>query len=92
MSERTAEEKEVSDHGEMRCGTVRWYHVSRGYGFIRPDDDGPDVFVHFSAIDTDDFKALEEKQRVAFLLAHGPRGPQAARVRVLKSGRASHHD
>jgi CspA family cold shock protein len=75
--------------GEQHTGTVRWYHVSRGYGFIRPDVGGADVFVHFSAVITDGFQALGEQQRVGYVLAEGSRGLQATQVRVLPAD--GHH-
>ncbi len=63
-------------------GTVKWFSNEKGYGFIsRPD--GPDVFVHYSAIDEEGFKTLEEGQQVEFDIVEGARGPQAANVRKL---------
>ncbi|OQX13701.1 MAG: hypothetical protein BWK76_15825 [Desulfobulbaceae bacterium A2] len=73
----------VGSAGEQHRGTVRWYHVSRGYGFIRSDIGGADVFVHFSAIITDGFQALAEQQRVTYVLTEGQRGLQAGQVRLL---------
>lgn len=60
-------------------GKVKWFSAEKGYGFIESDDGG-DVFVHFSAIQTDGFKTLEEGQRVEFEVVEGNRGPQAANV------------
>ena len=60
-------------------GTVKWFNGSKGYGFIEREG-GPDVFVHFSAIQADGFKNLVEGQRVEFEVEQGPKGPQAARV------------
>ncbi|EXX86549.1 cold-shock protein [Paenibacillus darwinianus] len=60
-------------------GTVKWFNAEKGYGFIQVDD-GDDVFVHFSAIQGDGFKTLEEGQRVQFTIAQGNRGPQAENV------------
>ncbi|HEX6989689.1 MAG TPA: cold shock domain-containing protein [Bacillota bacterium] len=66
----------------MHRGTVKWFSNEKGYGFIsRPD--GPDVFVHYSAIDEDGFKSLEEGQQVEFEIVEGARGPQAANVKKL---------
>lgn len=63
----------------MARGTVKWFSNEKGYGFIeRPD--GDDVFVHFSAIQGDGFKSLEEGQEVEFDIVQGNRGPQAANV------------
>jgi CspA family cold shock protein len=61
-------------------GTVKWFNDQKGFGFISQED-GPDVFVHFSAIQSDGFKSLEEGQTVEFDLVEGPKGPQAANVR-----------
>lgn len=60
-------------------GTVKWFNADKGYGFIEQETGG-DVFVHFSAIQTDGFKTLEEGQRVEFDVVEGNRGPQAANV------------
>lgn len=64
-------------------GTVKWFNGTKGYGFITKDDGG-DVFVHFSAIEMDGFKTLDEGQRVQFEVEDGPKGPQAAKVRSVK--------
>ncbi len=63
-------------------GTVKWFDSAKGYGFIEKDD-GDDVFVHFSAIQQDGFKTLEEDQSVEFEVVEGDRGPQAANVVTL---------
>ncbi|RKP55130.1 cold shock domain-containing protein [Cohnella endophytica] len=60
-------------------GTVKWFNAEKGYGFISIDD-GNDVFVHFSAIQGDGFKTLEEGQAVEFEITQGNRGPQASNV------------
>ena len=60
-------------------GKVKWFNAEKGYGFIEGDD-GKDVFVHFSAIQSDGFKTLEEGQAVEFEVVEGARGPQAANV------------
>lgn len=60
-------------------GKVKWFNAEKGYGFIARDG-GNDVFVHFSAIQTDGFKTLDEGQRVEFEIVEGDRGPQAANV------------
>ncbi|AIQ12385.1 cold shock domain-containing protein [Paenibacillus durus] len=60
-------------------GTVKWFNAEKGYGFIQVDG-GEDVFVHFSAIQGDGFKTLEEGQSVEFEITDGNRGPQAANV------------
>lgn len=64
---------------ERVTGTVKWFNASKGYGFIeRPG--GPDVFVHFSAIESEGYKSLNEGQRVEFTIEQGPKGLQAASV------------
>ncbi|ANE46723.1 cold-shock protein [Paenibacillus swuensis] len=60
-------------------GKVKWFNAEKGYGFIETEDGG-DVFVHFSAIQTDGFKTLDEGQEVEFDIVEGARGPQAANV------------
>ncbi|OEJ35356.1 transcription antiterminator/RNA stability regulator CspE [Streptomyces subrutilus] len=67
----------------MAQGTVKWFNGEKGFGFISPDDGGADVFVHFSAIQGDGFRNLEENQRVEFEVSQGQRGPQADQVRAL---------
>ncbi len=66
----------------MAEGTVKWFNDSKGFGFIQRED-GPDVFVHHSAIDGEGFKSLQEGQRVEFEVTQGPKGPQAANVKSL---------
>ena len=66
----------------MAQGTVKWFNGEKGFGFIAQAD-GPDVFVHFSEIEGEGFKNLEENQQVEFDLAQGPKGPQATRVRAI---------
>ena len=63
----------------MQQGKVKWFNTEKGYGFIEYND-GEDVFVHFTGIQGDGFKALEEGQLVTFEIVEGNRGPQAANV------------
>lgn len=63
-------------------GTVKWFNAEKGFGFIERED-GDDVFVHFSAIQGDGFKTLEEGQEVEFEVVQGNRGPQASNVTKL---------
>lgn len=63
----------------MQQGTVKWFNAEKGFGFIEIEG-GNDVFVHFSAIQDEGFKTLEEGQRVEFEIVEGDRGPQAANV------------
>ncbi|GHS90363.1 hypothetical protein FACS1894204_08770 [Synergistales bacterium] len=63
----------------MAQGTVKWFNESKGYGFITADE-GKDVFVHYSAIQGEGFKTLQEGQKVSFEIVNGEKGPQAANV------------
>jgi CspA family cold shock protein len=63
-------------------GSVKWFNNEKGYGFIAVDG-GQDVFVHYSAIQSDGYRSLDEGQRVEFEVAQGPKGPQADMVRVV---------
>lgn len=67
----------------MRTGTVKWFDSKKGYGFISPDDGSQDVFVHFSAIDAQGFRTLDEGQAVQFESEMGNKGPQAKMVSVV---------
>jgi CspA family cold shock protein len=67
----------------MAQGTVKWFNAEKGYGFIAQDGGGDDVFVHFSAIQSDGYRSLEEAQRVEFEITQGPKGPQAESVRAI---------
>lgn len=64
----------------MATGIVKWFSQAKGYGFITPDDGGSDVFVHFSAVQGNGFRTLEEGQAVEFEIVDGPKGPQAGNV------------
>ncbi|KPL79786.1 cold-shock protein [Ornatilinea apprima] len=67
---------------ERVTGTVKWFNTSKGYGFIsRPE--GPDVFVHYSAIEAEGFRNLEEGQTVEFNIEEGPKGLQASKVHLI---------
>jgi CspA family cold shock protein len=68
---------------ERITGTVKWFNGSKGYGFIAHEG-GKDVFVHFSAIQGEGFKNLQEGQTVEFSVEQGPKGPQASNVTVVR--------
>ena len=65
----------------MAEGTVKWFNSNKGFGFIQQAE-GPDVFVHFSAIASEGFRTLSEGQEVTYEVEEGPKGPQAANVQV----------
>jgi cold shock protein len=67
----------------MAQGTVKWFNGEKGFGFITPDEGNADVFVHFSAIQADGYRSLDENQRVEFDVTQGQKGPQAANVRPI---------
>ena len=68
---------------QVAQGTVKWFNAEKGFGFIAQDGGGPDVFVHFSAIQADGYRSLDENQRVEFEVTQGQRGPQADQVRPI---------
>ena len=78
----TFQEKEISKMNERMTGTVKWFNGAKGYGFIARDG-GEDVFVHYSAIQGDGFRELQEGERVEFGVEQGQKGPAAANVRRL---------
>jgi len=67
----------------MATGTVKWFNSEKGFGFITPDDGTTDVFAHFSAIDGNGYRNLEENQKVEFETAQGQKGLQAEKIRVI---------
>ena len=66
----------------MAQGTVKWFNAEKGYGFIAVDG-GQDLFVHYTAIDMEGYRSLEDGQRVEFEVGQGPKGPQAESVRIV---------
>ena len=69
----------------MASGTVKWFSNEKGYGFIARDDGGGDLFVHFSAIQADGYRSLNEGDEVTFDVGEGAKGPQAQSVVVVRS-------
>jgi CspA family cold shock protein len=67
----------------MAQGTVKWFNAEKGFGFIAQEDGGDDVFVHYSAIQSNGYKSHDENQKVEFDVTQGPKGPQAENVRPL---------
>ncbi|MBL0886110.1 cold-shock protein [Myceligenerans indicum] len=65
----------------MAFGTVKWFNAEKGFGFIAPEEGGSDVFAHYSAIQTNGYRSLEENQRVEFDVKQGPKGLQAENIR-----------
>jgi len=65
---------------KMATGVVKWFNNAKGYGFLTPDEEEADVFVHFSAIHMDGYKTLKEGQRVEFEVTEGPKGLHASNV------------
>ncbi len=69
----------------MATGTVKWFSAEKGFGFITPDDGSADVFVHFSAIAGEGYRNLDEEAKVEYEVTQGPKGPQAANVKLAQS-------
>ena len=67
----------------MAQGTVKWFNAEKGFGFIAQENGGDDVFVHYSAIQSQGYKSLDENQKVEFDVVAGPKGPQAENVQAV---------
>ena len=67
----------------MAQGSVKWFNAEKGFGVIAQADGGADVFVHFTAIQADGYRSLDENQTVEFDIVQGPKGPQADNVRII---------
>ena len=72
----------LEDNG-MAQGSVKWFNAEKGFGFIAQDGGGADVFVHYSAIQSQGYRSLDENQRVEFEITQGPKGPQAENVTAI---------
>ena len=70
--------------GKLHNGTVKWFNATKGYGFITDDADKSEIFVHFSGINAEGYKTLEDGQKVTFDVAEGNRGPQAVNVTAVQ--------
>ena len=67
---------------DMAAGTVKWFNDAKGFGFVTPDDGSEDLFAHFSAINMNGFKTLQEGQKVTFDIVQGPKGKQASNIQA----------
>ena len=67
----------------MATGTVKWFNDAKGFGFIKPDDGGEDLFAHFTAIKGQGFRTLKEGQKVSFEVTSGPKGKQASDIQAV---------
>jgi len=81
LASRTTVQKEKT--GNMATGTVKWFNEAKGFGFIKQDNGGEDVFCHYTAIRADGFRTLAEGQPVEFDVKQGPKGLQADNVRLV---------
>jgi CspA family cold shock protein len=73
-------ENYFKERRDMATGIVKWFNDAKGFGFIKPDNGGEDLFAHFSAINSQGFKSLAENQRVTFDITTGPKGQQASNI------------
>jgi CspA family cold shock protein len=79
----TESKKTEKEHCNMETGTVKWFNEQKGYGFITPDDGGDDLFIHFSNIQGEGFRNLEDGQKVEYEAGQGQKGPEAQNVKPL---------
>ena len=70
----------------MKTGTVKWFNNAKGFGFISPDEGGQDLFVHYSDVQMEGYRNLEQGQRVTYSYSDGPKGPAAGQVVVTQEG------
>jgi CspA family cold shock protein len=83
VSQRARVRPGQKEKDRVTTGSVKWFNADKGFGFISVDGGGPDVFVHFSAIQASGYRELQEGQRVEFDVVRSDRGPQAEAVRPL---------
>ena len=79
---------ESNTESNRMTGTVKWFSRVKGYGFIAPDDGGKEIFVHFSGIEGEGYRNLEEGQKVTYTVEETPKGPQAVSVRAVAEDKA----
>ena len=65
---------------DVKTGSIIWFRNEKGFGFIKQDDGGPDLFVHYTAVQASGYRTLKQDQRVTYLIEEGKKGPQAANV------------
>ena len=82
------ENLEANMESDRMTGTVKWFSRVKGYGFIAPEDGGKEVFVHFSGIEGEGYRNLEEGQKVTYTVEDTPKGPQAVSVRAVAEDKA----
>jgi CspA family cold shock protein len=70
----------IESESDMPTGTVKWFNETKGFGFIKPDDGGADLFAHYSGIKAKGFRTLKENQRVEYQVQQGQKGPQAVEI------------
>ena len=84
MSEEVKSEEVASEEEVVKTGTVAWFSPSSGYGFIKPDEEGRDMFCHYSNIEAEGFKTLHPEQRVQYKVGKNDKGPQAVNIKVIR--------
>ena len=88
MHENLEAHMESNMESNRMTGTVKWFSRVKGYGFVAPDDGGKEIFVHFSGIEGEGYRNLEEGQKVTYTVEETPKGPQAVSVRAVAEDKA----
>jgi cold shock protein len=88
MHESLEAHMESNMESSRMTGSVKWFSRVKGYGFIAPDDGGKEIFVHFSGIEGEGYRNLEEGQKVTYTVEETPKGPQAVSVRAVAEDKA----